>query len=57
LGDQTKKDESGRACAFIKKRTRFEYTNPKERDHLEDLNTDKIHNIKMDVKEIRWDGV
>jgi hypothetical protein len=37
--------------------TRFGYGNPKERDHLEDLNIDKLHNIKMDVKEIRWDGV
>jgi len=24
---------------------------------LEDLNKDKIHSIKMDVKEIKWDGV
>jgi hypothetical protein len=37
--------------------TGFGYGNQNKRDHLEDLNTDKIHNIKVDVKEIRCDGV
>jgi len=31
--------------------------NQKDKNHLEDLGTDKRINIKMGIKEIGWDGV
>jgi hypothetical protein len=31
--------------------------NQKDKNHLEDLGTDKRINIKLDIKEIWWDGV
>jgi hypothetical protein len=29
----------------------------KERDHLEDQDVDGVDNIKMDLREIGWDGM
>jgi hypothetical protein len=31
--------------------------NQKDKNHLEDLRTDKRINIKMDIKEIGWDWI
>jgi hypothetical protein len=59
LGRTNQEDEVGRACGTHGrgKCTKFWWRRLKERDHLEGRGIDREHGIKVDLREIGWEGV